>query len=119
MLNRSMIFTEKNTPAILRPWYAHVFKDRELIERLNAVINPHYFIYQSHPAQEEDPLNPVNFEEMIKDLDFKDKFINSAEYRVEIISLIPIQAGNAIAVVLPSETDNLRISAFYINNFKE
>jgi hypothetical protein len=69
------------------PHHAHVFKSRELIEKMNAVINPRYFIYQAHPAQEDDPKNPVKFKQMIEGLDFKDKFIKSAEYDVEIISL--------------------------------
>jgi hypothetical protein len=71
---------------VKRPHKAHIFKNRELIEKMNAVINPRYFMYQAHPAQEEDPLNPVQFKQMIEGLDFKEKFINTAEYDVEIIS---------------------------------
>jgi hypothetical protein len=69
------------------PRHAHIFKSRELIEQMNAVINPSYFIYQAHPAQEDDSQNPVKFKQMIEGIDFKDKFINSAEYDVEIIGL--------------------------------
>jgi hypothetical protein len=69
------------------PHHAHIFKSQALIEQMNAVINPQYFIYQAHPSQEENPLNPVKFKQMIEGLNFKDKFINSAEYDVEIISL--------------------------------
>jgi hypothetical protein len=68
------------------PHHAHAFS-RELIEKMNAVINPRYFIYQAHRTQEDDPENPAKFKAMIESLDFKDKFINSAEYDVEIISL--------------------------------
>jgi hypothetical protein len=69
------------------PHHAHVLESRDLIEKMNAVINPQYFIYQAHWTQEDDPENPVKFRAMIDGLDFKDKFINSAKYDVEIISL--------------------------------
>jgi hypothetical protein len=67
------------------PHNAYIFKSRELIEKMNAVINPRYFIYQAHSAQEDDPKNPKKFKQMIEGLDFKKKFINTAEYDVEII----------------------------------
>jgi hypothetical protein len=64
------------------PHHAHKFTNISLAEQLNRVLNPRYFIYQAHHAQDE-----KEFEEFIWRLSFREKFINSAKYRVDIISL--------------------------------
>jgi len=64
------------------PHHAHIFKNIELAELLNRVVNPRKFIYQVHQAQDEKA-----FEEFTQQLSFRDKFINSGKYKVNIISL--------------------------------
>lgn len=74
------------------PHHARIFKNIELAEQLNRVLNPRYFIYQAHHAQA-----VQKFETFIWRLSFREKFINSAKYRVDIISLIQlIKAYNNI-----------------------
>jgi len=64
------------------PHHAHVFKNTALVEQLHRVINPRYFIYQAHHTQDE-----AEFDSFIRQFTFWEKFINSAKYRVNIISL--------------------------------
>jgi len=72
------------------PHHARILKNIEFAEQLNRVVNPHYFIYQAHPAQDEE-----EFEAFIRQLSFREKFINSANYRVDVISLIHFNALNS------------------------
>jgi hypothetical protein len=71
------------------PHHAHLFeeKDREVIIKLNEVVDPYYFIYQVHSAQD-----LKKFETFIKDFNFSKKFINSGVQPVEFISLEWIKA---------------------------
>jgi hypothetical protein len=87
------------------PHHAHIFRNRELGERLNAVVNPRYIMYQAHPLQEKDPLKPENFEAMIQGYDFKDKFVNTAEYKVNIISLYFLKRSDVPALFNPARRD--------------
>jgi hypothetical protein len=72
--------------------HAHVpeEKERDFIIRLNAAINPHYFIYQPHHKQ---TLN--DFKEFIELLEFKEKFINSEEIKINVIS--ELQSGKGLS----------------------
>jgi hypothetical protein len=67
------------------PHHAHIFREansRDVIIKLNKVVDPGYFIYQVHSAQD-----LKNFEDYIEGFDFKGKFINSGEKPVKFISL--------------------------------
>ena len=67
------------------PHHAHIFREansRDVIIKLNEVVDPRYFIYQVHSAQDLD-----GFKAYIKDFEFEGKFINSGEKPVKFISL--------------------------------
>jgi hypothetical protein len=67
------------------PHHAHVFTEansRDVIVKLNEVVDPRYFIYQVHHAQDLE-----KFEAFIKDFEFRGKFINSGVKPVKFISM--------------------------------
>jgi hypothetical protein len=67
------------------PHHAHIFREansREVIIKLNEVVNPRYFIYQVHSAQD-----LKDFDAYIEGFDFSKKFINSGVQPVKFISL--------------------------------
>ena len=64
------------------PHHAHVFEDEELYDLIKSAVNPGCIIYQPHQTQTK---NLPDFEQTLKDHDLK--CLNSAEHRVEVITL--------------------------------
>ena len=90
LLNRQLMLYEELsiTPVIqadIIKWthHAHRYEERyrSIIIKLNEVVDPLFIIYQPHHTQ-----SIERFKEFIDSFDFKEKFINSAENQIIIIS---------------------------------